>query len=390
MANVSANYADVGTRFLVFPQPPYVPGYSRPEPVWISSSPDHIGLGPSDDRMYVVDPLLDKEPYEYPYLPPFSGHVRPPPARGFDGNYDQIDLNSRQFLAAHAFACARFTLDCWESYFGRRIPWQFSDSYERLEIIPLLEWENAQSGYGYLELGVDHAPDGTTSPHALNFDVIAHEMGHAILFSMMGVPADGTLDLDFRVLHEATADLVSLLSFMNFDTGLLRLLRHSRGNLLVMNELNRFAELSGERQIRLASNTRRMSEVGMDVHDRSRPFTGAVFDSLVERFHTRLVHEGLADESLLEIGVRNMDDQSLERISAAIGAKYQARPVLFKSMLTSARDEIALALASGLRGLDPEGLALSEAAEAIVDATSGGKRDLSRCLEENFVWRELL
>lgn len=390
MANASADYADVGTRFLVFPQPPYVPGYSRPEPTWISTSPDRVSLGPADDRMYVVDPLLDKEPYEYPYLPPYSGDLRPPPVRGFDGNYDQIDFNSRQFLAAHAFACARFTLDCWESYFGRHIPWQFSDTYERLEIVPFLDWENAQSGYGYLELGVDHAPDGTTTPHALNFDVIAHEMGHAILFSMMGVPADGTLDLDFRSLHEAAADLVSLLSFMNFDTGLLRLLRHSRGNLLVMNELNRFAELSGERQIRLASNTRRMSEVGMDVHDRSRPFTGAVFDSLVERFHTRLVHEGLADERLLEIGVRNMDDQSLDRISAAIGAEYQSRPVLFKSMLTSARDEVALALAAGLGGLNPEGLALSDAAEAIVAATSGSKRDLSRCLEENFAWRELL
>ena len=38
----------LGTRFLVFPQPPFIPGYERPEIVWVSTPPDRIGPGPAD------------------------------------------------------------------------------------------------------------------------------------------------------------------------------------------------------------------------------------------------------------------------------------------------------------------------------------------------------
>jgi hypothetical protein len=37
---------------------------------------------------------------------------------------------------------------------NKTIPLQ---SYEKLELIPLITWENAQSGYGYMEFG--HAKD---------------------------------------------------------------------------------------------------------------------------------------------------------------------------------------------------------------------------------------
>ena len=92
--------------------------------------------------------------------------------------------------------------------------------------------------------------------------MIAHEVGHAMLFSLFGAPANGLASGDFGPFHEANADLISLLSFLHFDSGMDRLLRHCGGNLLVLNELaNRIAELTGDRQIRLASNARRMSEV---------------------------------------------------------------------------------------------------------------------------------
>ncbi|TIO91994.1 MAG: hypothetical protein E5X90_26140, partial [Mesorhizobium sp.] len=101
----------------------------------------------------------------------------------------------------------------------------------------------------------------------------------SILFSLFGVPMEGLRDGDFGPFHEANADLISLLSFLHFDSGMDRLLRHSQANLLVLNELNRIAELTGDRQIRLASNSRKMTEVTEEIHDRSRPFTGAVFDT---------------------------------------------------------------------------------------------------------------
>lgn len=337
--------------------------------------------------MYVRDPLLDKEPYGYPDLPPFVGEIYPPAEAGPDGHFDGLDLRSRQFLAAHAFACVRRVLDIWESYLGRPVAWHFAETYERLEIIPWIDWDNAQSGYGYLELGRDETGDGRSYPYALNFDVIAHEIGHSILFSLFGVPQEGIAAGDFAPFHEASADLISMLSFLHFDSGLDRLLRHCGGNLLVLNELNRIAELSGDRQIRLASNARRLSEITGDVHDQSRPFTGAIFDTLVEDFHARLVQEGLSDERLLRVAVQDVSDEALHRISDFTASAFRARPFLFKTALIEARDAVALALAQAWSRLSTDNLLFADAASAVVAA---GGAELSARLEENFRWREIL
>src|SRR5215211_4998365 len=78
--------ARLGTRFLVFPQPPFIPGYERPEVVWISTPVGYIAPGPADARMYVVDPLLPKRPYAFPDLPPYGGPIHPPVEPGPDGH----------------------------------------------------------------------------------------------------------------------------------------------------------------------------------------------------------------------------------------------------------------------------------------------------------------
>lgn len=378
----------LGCRFLIYPQAPYLSGYDKPEPVWISTPPDRLQPGPANRRMYVRDPLLEKEPYEFPYLPPFAGATHPPAEAGPDGHFDNLAPGSRQFIAAHAFASAQRVLDIFEGYLGREIPWYFADTYERLEIIPWVEWRNAQSGYGYLELGVDRESERDVAPFALNFDVIAHEVGHAILFSLLGVPEGGAGQGDFGAFHEANSDLISLLSFMHFDSGLDRLLRHCEGNLLVLNELNRIAELTGDRQIRLAGNARRMSEVTAEIHDRSRPFTGAVFDTIVDGFHERLVARDLADEGLLDIDIREVGAAQMRNLSDFTATAFRARPYLFKTALIEARDEVALALMRTWTRLDPERLSFATAADILCGvAQSDG---LAGRFETNFRWREIL
>jgi hypothetical protein len=378
----------LGCRFLLYPQAPYLSGYDKPEPVWISTPPDRLQPGPANRRMYVRDPLLDKEPYEFPYLPPFAGATHPPAEAGLDGHFDHLAPGSRQFIAAHAFASAQRVLDIFESFLGREIPWYFADTYERLEIIPWVEWRNAQSGYGYLELGVDRESERDVAPFALNFDVIAHEVGHAILFSLLGVPEGGAGAGDFGAFHEANADLISLLSFMHFDSGLDRLLRHCEGNLLVLNELNRIAELTGDRQIRLAGNARRMSEVSAEIHDRSRPFTGAVFDTIVDGFHARLVQRDLADEGLLDIDIREIGAAQMRNLSNFTADAFRARPYLFKTALIEARDEVALALMRTWTRLDPETLGFGTAADVLCGVAQSDA--LAGRFETNFRWREIL
>ncbi len=378
----------LGTRFLIFPQAPHVAGYSTPEAVWLSVDPSSLQAGPADDRMYVRDPVDGKDPYEFPYLPPFVGLANPPAAAGPDGHFDQIPITSRQFVAAHAFASVRRVLDIWESYLGRRIVWHFSETYERLEIIPWLDWNNAQSGYGFLELGVEHTDDGQVSPYALNFDTIAHEVGHTIVFSLLGMPEDTFFTPDFGAFHEAYSDLVSLITFMHFDSGLDRLLRRCQGNLLTLNELNRIVELTGERQIRLASNGRRMSEVSGEVHDRSRPFTGAIFDTIVETYHSILVEEELADERLLRVDLRDFDDRTLSDVSTFTASAFRSRPVQFKSALTRARDEVGLLMAHTLDRLDPDNLVFGSVADAMLGLAEEKDNALASRLDVNFRWRE--
>ena len=380
----------LGTRFWIFPQAPHVPGYQRPDLVWLSTSPDRLLPGPADDKMYVVEPIPDKQPYEFPFLPPYSGAAHPPVEPGSDGHFDHLDWFSPEFLAAHAFACVRRVLDIWESYLGRQIMWHFSPHYDRLEIVSRVHWRNAQSGYGFLELGLEPAPDGREHPFALNFDVIAHEVGHAILFSLFGTT--GVIERgDFAPFHEASADLVSLVSFLHFQTGIERLLRRTEGNLLTFNELNRIAELDSERQFRLASNSRRMSEVTGEVHDRSRPFTGAIFDTLVELFHLGLVEDGLADQALLDLDIRQFDPRLLDRITQETRNAFTRRSLLFSTSLENARDAVGTVLARTWAELEPSTLTFGGVAEAMVEHASASRWPAAASiLEDNFIWREIL
>src|SRR4051794_1441094 len=79
--------ARLGTRFLVFPQPPYVPGYERPEVVWLSVPAGQVRAGPQDSRMYVAAPVAPKAPYRFPDLPPVRGRCLPPVEPGSGGHF---------------------------------------------------------------------------------------------------------------------------------------------------------------------------------------------------------------------------------------------------------------------------------------------------------------
>jgi hypothetical protein len=382
----------LGTRFSIFPQPSFVSGYEEPEVVWISTPPDQIRAGPADHRIYVTDPLTTKDPYGFPYLPPFTGAQAAPAEPGPDGHFDHLAPGSRAFLAAHAFACVRRTLDICEGYLGRRLPWFFEPTYERLEIVPRIAWDNAQSGFGYLELGEDDSLPGNPFPYALNFDAIGHETGHLVLLSALGIPEDVSRG-DFLSYHEAVADLISLMGVLQFDSVLDKVLRRTRGNLLVTNELDRLAELSDTRQIRNASHSLRMRDVGYEVHDRSRPFTGAMFDTGIEIFQLLLVERGLAELDTRTIrDVRSdLSQEDIDNELTVSRDEYELHHFAFKSTLIEARDLTAEMLLGSLQRIDVEALSFRDAAEAIaLTAQAGRGRRFADRVYENFVWREIL
>jgi hypothetical protein len=342
--------------------------------------------------MYVIDPVDAKDPYGYPYLPPYGGFLGPVADPGPDGHFDHLPVDSRAFVLAHAYACVRRLLDIAESYRGSEIRWFFEPGCSRLEIVPHLRWDNAHAGYGFLELGED-ATLGSPLPLALNFDAVAHETVHLILLSLLGTPRTARPSDEFFAYHEAVSDVFSLIGLLHFDTALDLILRRTRGNLLLVNELDRFAELAPERQVRSLNHSLKLRDVGHDVHDRARPFAGALFDSLIETYQVLLVERGLSrlDPREVEEVRLELSEGDIEQEFAISREEYEFRHFAVKAALVEARDLIGEILVGSWLTLDPDTITFADAAETMVSLAEAGRaRRISDRLYGNFVWRDIL
>ena len=387
-----------GTRVLLYSQSPVLSAVTTPETVWLSSLPGTLGRGPSDERMYVVDPKTDKAPYRFPDLPPFSGAVHAPVSISGQGHLDHFETDTAEFRAAHIYGCLRHVLDIWERYFGHHIPWHFAAHYARLEIVAWTDWDNAHSGYGFLEAGIGIADSGQRQHYALNFDVLAHELGHSILYSRLGVPARGAATQEYLALHEAFADVIALISVLHFRDFDDRLLRSTGGNLYQLNELNRIAEMSDSEQIRVASNALTMTDVaagfGADVeacdeHRLGQPVTGAIFDVLVEVYSDRLRRSGVVAEDLLQASLQlDLSDHLEGAVQTRFAVMHGAAGSEFTAALEYARDYVGYALAKVCLALTANVTSFSEVHRAMraadYELTDGRYAEIvSKC----FNWR---
>lgn len=347
-----------GTRFLLFPQLPTTQEGRFAETVWVSSPAGSVGPGPTDDRLYVVDPIGKQVPYGfYPgpngmpdhYKPPWGGQQHPPALPDAQGHFDHIDFHTREFEQAHAFGCVRFTLDIWEDYFGGEIPFHFRADYDQLEIILLEKFDNAYAGFGSIELGSYARENGDLMDFALSFDVIAHELGHLIVYSAVGMPDTSDMDGEQFGFHESAADMVSLIALMHFESARDDLLEKSKGNLYSFNQLNRFAEVSDFEQLRLVSNDSNMWQFEQgwtSEHDLSQPLTAAFFDILVDVFHEELLAAGLMSDELEDLSDRLEDDPNYHEIlQPMFDASYAKSPEGFAEALDRARDYLGHVLA---------------------------------------------
>lgn len=392
-----------GTRVRLFPQPSFLAPYRKPITVTLSPPAGSVGRGPSDRRMHVLHPIGKRWPYgvirgpygsPYLYLPPWEGMIEPVARPGPSGHFDHLEPGTPAFEAAHVYGGVRWVLDVWEGYFGRVIPWHFRRDYASLEISLLDGLDNAAGGYGFLEIGAGPPAAGELQPFSLNMDVIAHETGHLIIYAEVGLPQPETVDGEYFGFHESAADLVALLSVAHFEPVIDDLFETTRGNLYVLNELNRFAELSQTTQIRLASNMKRMSDFSAgwtDEHDLSLPLTGAIFDILVDIFHELLVERRLISpelEALADQVQRKPEYENL--VQARFDRAFVADPAGFREAFLHARDLVGGYLAETWRRLSPDLLTFAEVGAAFVAVD----RDLSdgryrRLIRVNFRWREI-
>jgi hypothetical protein len=388
-----------GTRFRLYPQPPVLTSIRGPETVWVALEPGSIGPGPSDDRMYVVDAVGKNRPYDFPYLPPYRGARNPPVAPGFDGHFDHLDDPwSRDFMAAHMYGTLRFVLDAWEKYFGGPVPWHFADERPRLELVPLVEWNNAHSGFGFIETGFARPGAADPQPFCLNFDVLAHELGHSFIYQLLGTPPPGRVGAGYVAFHESAADCVAMIAVLHFDSVVDRLLERTSGNIYLPNELNRIGELSETEEIRLASQSLTLADVPdlrtpvaqlsqPQRHSQSLPLTGAVFDILVDVFQSLLVEDGLISGELDDFSRPEVSATDEAAVQAGFDAAYAGRHDGFKAALLDARDYVGRCLAAAWPQLSWD-VRYAQVAAAMLEADAwlagGAGRSL---LIENLRWR---
>ena len=375
-----------GTRFRLFPKA--YEGYLEPETVWVSPSPAMIGPGPADGRMHAIDALDKEGPYDPPFwVPPYRGRVGPPALPAADGHFDQIPVDDRTFLSAHTYASARRVLDIWEAFLGRRINWWHASNYPSLELIPLVHWNNAQSGGGFIEMGMRRNDQGELHKFCLNFEVIAHEVGHAIAFSAAGVPDPDRLTAEYLAFQESFADLIALISVGFFNSVIDKLLGMTHGNLYVLNVLSRIGEISRSQQIRIADNETRLRDLdglhfdpaggwidetgaGRNAHDLAQPLTGAIFDILVDIFQDHLAQRGLIPPGADARGWAKSEVEAelqwfLERWGYAF-ARFESD---FREGIRHARDVVGRAIALILDRIDPNDLTFARIATLFLEAS---------------------
>lgn len=390
-------YRGRGTRFRLYAQPPILKAVGEPETVWISLPPGSIGPGPADRRMYVVDAVGKASPYDFPVLPPWDGPRNPPVQPGPDGHFDHLEPGSRDFMAAHMYGALRFVLDVWERYWGEEIPWHFAAEYPRLELVPAVEWSNAHSGYGFIETGYARPGKSDPQPFALNFDVLAHEMGHAFVYALFGIPPPEALHAQYLALHEWASDCVAIVAVLHFDSVVDRLLERTRGNLYVPNELNRIGELSENEQIRLATHSLKVADVPSldtpaaalsypEIHAMSLPLTGAVFDLLVEVFEHLLVEDKLISPDLDRLS-RQEPNPPYDEVQEQFDLAYAGHAGEFKTALLDARDYVGRCLAVALRKLSWAS-GFGHAATALLAADREVARGAGQAVVlDNLLWR---
>jgi len=375
----SAN-GPAGTRFRLFPQLPGLESDEGPETVWVSPPAGAVGPGPSDERMYVVEPIGKQAPYgpapgrygrSELYLPPWRGPAVPPAEPDGQGHFDHLEFGTPQFEMAHVYGSIRFTLDAWERYLGGRLDWHFRHSFDRLEIVLLRDLDNAFAGFGSIEVGAHVNDDGSVAPFALSFDVLAHEVGHLIIYSLIGLPDPETMQSEYLGFHESAADMVSFIALLHFDSALDHLLANSRGNLYTFNRLNRFAELSDNNQMRMANNTRTLADFAAGwkkEHELSEPLTGALFDIWVDAFHEILVEHGLISGAFEDLADQmDRDPEGAKIIQALFDDAFAADPGGFRDALVQSRDYMGFALATVFTRLLPDHLIYEDVRNALFD-----------------------
>jgi hypothetical protein len=393
-------FSATGTRFRVFAHSARL-GFTD-EVVRIAARPGSIGPGPRDETIDVID-----APKKSPYCSDTTGRVKkrpcppylatPPrtrrPATPQDGHFAHIRPGGRSFSATMAFAIIRLTLEIWQHFLQRRVDWHFAAKTPLLQVHPRVGTANAWSGDGYLEFGYPDWDWTTTNPFAENLEVIAHETGHLIMKSVVGTLPDDERSLHHRAHEEAAADLIALVVALHFESVITHVLRQTHGHLYADCVLSRIGEWGrGDDDVaRHAFNETtlpglRLDPATLNKHKLSGPFTGAVYDLLVEIFVDHLVSSGAITRSLAE-ACHHEPGRPTADLTGDFARAGRGRRPAFAAALAQARDDVASLLAGAWRRTTTDSLTFGKVLTHLLSADAELELGRAKLIQDTFALR---
>lgn len=284
----------VAVKFL--PKDPLVARKDGLWPVEIKIDCETIGDGPTSARVAVIDYNADLDTLFAPakLLESKDGF------RGIKGVDDADLLKSFTFHQINVWAIIEAILDRLESdqAFGRPIPW--ASGLGRLLVLPHAGYqENAfyDRGTGALHLLYFQGPDGKPVYTCLSHDIVAHELGHAILDGLK--PGyNEVCSAETAGFHEFFGDALAIMASLRTEKIALAVTAGAPDKLpdrtvvsMIASEFGAAVRgLPNEAYLRGAWNKRTMDDLRgtFEEHDWSEVLTGVYYNLLQYRYRQKL------------------------------------------------------------------------------------------------------
>lgn len=318
-------------------------------------------------------------------------------------NEKQNFIDNPQFHQVNTFSVASHTLDFVETALGREMKWKHGGPlvirpHAITEPNAYYDPSSPSLNFGYFNSGFRRTPIWTCLSH----DIIAHELGHAILdsFRPMYVYAE---EPDTGALHESLGDLLSLFSALEHKSVVERLYRESGGDMNNPSLITGLAEefgigLQGVNFpfLRSALNGQGYNSAPEGVHERSTLWTAAIYEILAKQVQESLTPE--VNKVLGNSPVQQAYSQSFVQQASPEFESYYTEPDnrssfedFFAAIVTAARRVKGMTFRA-LQDLPPTGVSFPLLAQVMVAADArlfpddAGIRDIAKAV---FSAREL-
>lgn len=310
------------------------------------------------------------------------------------------------FDAVHTFTVAHQALAMCQRALGATIKWQWNGAgnSDPIAVFPRAG-ETMNAYYSRTERCLKFfyfAKPGAPAPAPTvftcrSFDIVTHEVGHAILDSLKPGWLVATADPQTGALHEAFGDLLAIFLTLAQLDQVEALIVQTKGDLHNKTFLSDVAEefglaLGRDNGLRNADNDKTLEEVSTEVHDLSQVFTGAVYDVLADAFEIER-DLGREDEAatllrvgrqLFELVLRAMvntpdDDATFARVLTemiALCPKDGYGPAYAKAMVAQFSRRGVVTVTPGAKGAAPR---LKAVKHAHLNVQRNGLQNRSAC-----------